>query len=95
MGTLVASKFSTKVSLPFHQNRCFPGWVMTLGGPPPKEALAPALLGMPRGEKRLTWRFWGRRVGGAGGAPRRAGARASSGGGPSRVINHPGEHRFW
>ena len=93
MGTLVAS--SAKSPPPFHQNRRCPGWYMTLDGPPPEEALAPALLGMPRGQKRLNGRFWGHCVGEAVGAPRTAGVRASSGGGPPRVIYHPGQRRFW
>ena len=93
MGTLVAS--STRGSPPLPQNRYCPGWVITLDGPPPKEAMSPGALGMPRGQKRLNGRFWGHCVGVAGGAPRRVGAMASSGGGPSRVINHPGQHRFW
>ena len=80
---------------PLHQNRRCPRWYMTLGGPPPEEALAPAVLGMPRGQKRLNGRFWGHCVGEAVGVPRRAGGRASSGGGPPRVIYHPGQHRFW
>lgn len=80
---------------PLHQNRRCPGWYMTLDGPPPEEALPPGVLGMPRGQKRLNGRFWGHCVGVAGGAPRRVGGRASSDGGPSRVINHPGQHRFW
>ena len=80
---------------PLHQNRRCPGWYMTLDGPPPEEALRPAVLGMPRGQKRLNGRFWGHCVGEAVGAPRTAGARASSGGGPPRVIYHPGQRWFW
>ena len=93
MGTLVAS--STTSPPPFHQNRCYPGWFITLDGPPPEEALPPVVLGMPRGQKRLNGRFWGHCVGEAVGVPRTPGGRASSGGGPPRVIYHPGQRRFW
>ena len=93
MGTLVASSASPPP--PLHQNRRCPGWYMTLDGPPPEEALPPAVLGMPRGQKRLNGRFWGHCVGEAVGAPRTPGGRASSGGGPPRVIYNPGQRRFW
>ena len=61
----------------------------------PRGMLAPTLWCTTTARKRLNGRFWGHCVGVAGGAPRRVGAMASSGGGPSRVINHPGQHRFW
>ena len=61
----------------------------------PRGMLAPTLWCTTTARKRLNGRFWGHCVGVAGGAPRRVQAVASSGGGPSRVISHPGQHRFW
>ena len=61
----------------------------------PRGVFAPAPWWPSTARKRLNGRFWGHCVGVAGGAPRTPGDMASSGGGPSRVIYHPGQHRFW
>ena len=48
-----------------------------------------------KSRRKLNGRFWGHHVGEDSGVPRTTGAMASSGGGPSRVIYHPGQRRFW